>query len=297
MTFYTAFVSPQANEKYPPSKYREIAQENMKIFDDGVYTNTHGEEISIAELRDRAREAPVLYKPDYKFTFDKERAHEEGAIEITPETTTGACYRLIVKEGFAKTVALNFANPHEPGGGFRRGAIAQEECICRTSVLFNILDDDRLSEMYVNVPPGELFSDYMSLAKSVPMFRGDDYEFLDAPFPADFITCAAPMAKLYSGSKEKLNHVLEKRIRKIVQCAAENEYEVLVLGAFGCGAFGNDTRNVANMFKKVLFKEKMRFFFKKIVFAIYSSDNEKDTIFRAVFTEESKGKKDGCTVV
>ena len=287
MTFYATFVSPMSNEKWPPSRYRELAQENIKIFEDGAYTNARGEQVSIAELRDRSLEASVLYNPDYKFTCDKERAHEEGAIEITPETTTGACYRLIVKEGFAKTVALNFANPQEPGGGFRRGAIAQEECICRTSILYNLLDDDRLSEMYVNCPPGALFSDYMSLVKGCPMFRGDDYEFLDAPFPADFITCAAPLARQYHGSKKELYKTLENRIRKIIQCAAENEYDVLVLGAFGCGAFGNSTDDVANMFKKVLFKEKMRFFFKKIVFAIYSSDNEKDTIFRAVFTEES----------
>jgi uncharacterized protein (TIGR02452 family) len=62
-----------------------------------------------------------------------------GEIEITGETTVGALRRLIEIEGEANSVGLNFANPVERGGGFLRGAIAQEEAICRCSVLYNLL--------------------------------------------------------------------------------------------------------------------------------------------------------------
>ena len=287
MTWYTEFKSAQANEKHPPNSYRQLAQDNIKICQDGFYTNLRGEQVDIKEARDAAIASAKLYRPDYKFSH-KFRTSCAGEIEFTCETTTGACHRLIVREGIAKTVALNFANPHEPGGGFLRGALAQEECICRTSILYNVLDTDALSEMYTNCPPTNLFSDYMSLVSGVPMIRDDEYEPLDEPFRADFITCAAPLASRFAGEKKELDRAVKTRVRKIIQCAAENGYDAIILGAFGCGAFGNSTRDVAYAFRKVLLDEGMSRAFNKIVFAIYSETNEKQETMQEVFNEERK---------
>ncbi len=42
-------------------------------------------------------------------------------------------------EGDKRTAILNFANYHHPGGGFIRGAKAQEECICHESTLYPVI--------------------------------------------------------------------------------------------------------------------------------------------------------------
>ena len=240
--------------------------------------------VDIKGDRDAAMASAKLYRPDYAFKTEF-RTSCAGEIEFTCETTTGACHRLIVREEIPKTVALNFANPEEPGGGFLRGALAQEECICRTSILYNILSNDALSEMYENCPPDYLFSDYMSLVSGVPMIRDDEYELLDEPFLADFITCAAPLASRFRGEKEELDLAMKTRIRKIIQCAAENGYDAIILGAFGCGAFGNSTKDVAHAFREVLVDEGMRFAFEKIVFAIYSYKDSKQRKMRDIICQ------------
>lgn len=38
----------------------------------------------------------------------------------------------------------------------------------------------------------------------------------------------------------------------MLKCAAYWGYQVLVLGAFGCGAFGNDAKVVSDLFYKAL---------------------------------------------
>ena len=54
--------------------------------------------------------------------------------------------------------------------------------------------------------------------------------------------------------------------------AASHKADILVLGAFGCGAFRNDPEVVAKAYKTAL--EKFPKVFKKIEFAIDCSDEE-----------------------
>ena len=64
-----------------------------------------------------------------------------------------------------------------------------------------------------------------------------------------------------------------KRAKHILQVAAANEADILILGAFGCGAFQNDPDIVAKAYRKAL--EDYRNSFDSIVFAIYCSGRDK----------------------
>ena len=68
-------------------------------------------------------------------------------------------------------------------------------------------------------------------------------------------------------SDNELLALHEKRARKIFASAIANGVEVLILGAFGCGAFCNDPYVVARAYKNVL--PDFAHYFHTIEFAIY----------------------------
>jgi uncharacterized protein (TIGR02452 family) len=289
-SWFSSFVPLKALHRSPYS-YPSLAIENIAIYQAGRYFNQNGTEVLISEAQEVAAKSSQIFPPTSVFDV-AESGSLPGEIEITGETTIGALHRLIEIDGEPNSVALNFANPVEPGGGFRRGAIAQEEAICRCSVLYDLLT--KLHEMYANVDFRDpIFTDYMTLIRNVPIIRDDEYDFLEKPFFGSFITCAAPLAFQYWAHEtdgKRLYDALEGRIRKIVKCAIAARFTNIVLGAFGCGAFGNSSQDVAAMFRDVLIKENLRSHFRKIIFAIYSPPSEENK--REIFSEALLGQRD-----
>lgn len=75
----------------------------------------------------------------------------------------------------------------------------------------------------------------------------------------------------------------EKRLTRILDVAVAGGNEVVILGAFGCGAFENDPEAVAVAFYNVI--ARYRKCFKTIELAIYCSprDEQNYNIFKKVF--------------
>lgn len=194
-----------------------------------------------------------------------------------------------------RTAVLNFANPHNPGGGVLSGAMAQEECLCRSSNLYKSLTSPTAMEYYYQYNrklQGYLFSDQVIYSPDVIVFKTDDaipqLMSSDRWFQIDVITCAAPIKKLKYTDKILLD-VFESRIQNIFEVAKENNVEILILGAFGCGAFGNPPEVVARAFHNVC--ERYQNNFRKIVFAIKRTTNHfKDCPNIAAFENEFYGK-------
>ena len=51
---------------------------------------------------------------------------------------------------------------------------------------------------------------------------------------------------------EENTECLNSRIKTVLSIAAENNEKVLILGAWGCGVFGQDANEVAEIFKDYL---------------------------------------------
>ena len=51
---------------------------------------------------------------------------------------------------------------------------------------------------------------------------------------------------------DQYQEILFSRIKGILLCAAYYEYQTLVLGAWGCGAFGNDAALMSDLFYQAL---------------------------------------------
>lgn len=174
---------------------------------------------------------------------------------------------------------MNFANAHNPGGGFLLGSTAQEEALCRCSTLYQSLISEEAARMYKynNTHLSKVESDYMLLSK-VCVFRNEKCELVSEPFMASVITVPAPNrigAAMFASNAEVADTML-RRIRIMLQIAYTRGYRNLILGAWGCGAFYNNPKSVASYFKQVLLEEGYGQYFDEVCFAIYGPENGKN---------------------
>ena len=219
---------------------------------------------------------------------------ESAEIEVVEDTTFHCARRYA--DGKSRVAVLNFANAYSPGGGVLNGAMAQEECLCRSSNLYSALTLPYLLKNYYKwngKNTGDMGTDAVIYSPGVTVFRSDDAipEDLEEWFETDVLTCAAPYLnpdRKKPVSMEKLEEVFQRRIRNILEVAAANDADVLVLGAFGCGAFRNPPELVAEVFHHLLVKNGYGRFFRKVVFAIKKNDERNTNLeaFRKILLEQ-----------
>lgn len=217
-----------------------------------------------------AQESSRLYPEDHTSSLRKIK----GTLKVdVVGTTTFQCARDSVSPG-QRIAVLNFANPFEPGGGILRGAKAQEECLCRCSNLYNTLNQPRFLEEYYGCHfrnYDEFSSDRLIYSPDVTVLKSDDMppQILAEPFLVDVITCAAPYLDRASAYPEQeLMPVYRSRIKNILEAAMEQDVDILILGAFGCGAFHNDPALMSGAFYDLLIREQYARHFSKVLFAV-----------------------------
>lgn len=188
-----------------------------------------------------------------------------------------------------KIAVLNFGNAFYAGGGVNQGASAQEESLCRTSTLYHVLNSQRLFRyFYKNNRTRTKFKgqDLIAYTPDIIVFKSDTLFPETLPesewFKVDIITAAAPDLRrpmdyqfptenYYPVSDAELFAIHVKRAVHILSVAAFMGADILVLGAFGCGAFKNDPRVVADAYKTVL--NRFPKYFSHIEFAVYCGED------------------------
>ena len=196
-------------------------------------------------------------------------------------------------DGMEKCLVMNFANAHTPGGGFLHGANAQEECLCRQSTLYGSISNNIAAEMYqYNKEHNEdCYSDYMLLSPNVCVFRDWQGELLDEPYLVSVITVPAPNrngAARYA-KQSVIDTVMKDRLSKMFAIACEYGYKSLVLGAWGCGAFGHNPHKVARYFYECLIGYAYATHFDMITFAIIDRKNKPNLLaFSDVFKNNAE---------
>lgn len=185
---------------------------------------------------------------------------------IDNATTTDAIYKYCPrnKTGGKKICILNFASYKVPGGGFLKGSMAQEESICHDSTLYNVLV--RQKDYYAYNNKHLNYALYTNRALYSPQIYFPAFDIY-----CDVITCAAPnltACKRFNPdiAKKENSRLLKERIKFILDIAAENKVDTLILGAFGCGVFGQNIEEVINIFWDYLISGYRCF--SEIIFAI-----------------------------
>lgn len=225
-------------------------------------------------LKQRTMEA-IKSNRVYKEGFvSREKRHNKNAtIDVYSGTTFDVAKRYC---SLGKVAVLNFANPVNPGGGVQFGAMAQEECLCRSSNLYACISNPNVFDEYYGYHrniQSHFYTDRLIYTKDVTVFKDDSLVPQMLPetdwFNVDVITCAAP----YLGEGKSIDaiflvNLFKSRIKNIFEAARDNNVDYLILGAFGCGAFGNPPLIVSEAFLQTIKEENYFEDFKQIVFAI-----------------------------
>ncbi|MER7463265.1 TIGR02452 family protein [Streptomyces sp. NPDC097981] len=240
------------------SRLREIARENATIVAAGGYRTRSGRQVSLAAALAEARAGTRIYGPNRIIPGENLPAGgRETTVEVTGESSTVAARRLAADGPAPVPVAvLNFASARNPGGGYLRGAKAQEEALCRASALYEtLLEAPEYYEVH-RAGRSTFYTDRVIHSPGVPVFRDDRGELLDAPFRAGFLTSPAPNAGTIRRQEPEraaeIPAALARRAERVLETATLHGYPRLVLGAWGCGVFQNDPAEVAEAFRALL---------------------------------------------
>lgn len=189
-------------------------------------------------------------------------------------------------------VVINMACRTNPGGGVKEGDRAQEEALCRRSTLFEGL----ITQPYPFPENGGIWS------PDVKIFRKnerDQYSLIDQPLSTNVISVAAynlssiedrmklglPCEEDDQGYIPALDEATlrkcsaymqgnEANIRNMMRMLGFQGERTLILGALGCGAFGNPPEIMAEIFHRVLSEPEFQGRFESVMFPIFVAPPE-----------------------
>lgn len=217
----------------------------------------------------KADDYPPLPKPRFKTT----------KISVVKKRSLDAAISMQRKHLELNIAVHNFASATNPGGGVKHGSRAQEEALCRCSTLYPVLNTKDNWNRYYSVNrelANPLYDDACIYTPEIIICKSDTDKPVRLPRDkwdlVDVITIAAPNLRHLDISDDELFALHETRLRHMFSVVAHHGADIFITGAFGCGAFQNNPKVVASVYKKIL--PEFEGFFKEIVFAIYCRPNE-----------------------
>ena len=267
--------------------------ENVEVFEDTKkLCETNGK---IKEVLARSvKNQKLILEEEELSAVDKARFEDEAKIVVSTKRTFEAASGYVGQ----KVAVHNCASSTNPGGGVTRGASAQEECLCRCSGLYFCLSVPEMMKGFYyphRNAKNPINNADIIYTPDVAVFKTDTNhpKLMDEKdwYDVDVITCVAPNLRerpsnrfnqnngdhAVKVSDKELFEIHKKRLTRILDVAALNNAEVVILGAFGCGAFQNKPEVVSRAAKEVI--TEYLHVFKTIEFAVYCSPRD-DTNFR-----------------
>ena len=275
-------------------------QDNIEIFEDTQRMYSSNQRL-ISAIQHSSEAQEYFGNRRQLIGFDGRSYQKPCRIVVSPKRTLEAAapYRCAGK----KVCFLNFASATNPGGGVTKGSSAQEEAICRCSTLYANLKEQKAWDSFYGPHRRQrdpLHNDDCIYTPGVMVFKSDTEYPRGLPeekwYSVNVLTCAAPNLRerpsngMNSGdgdeavniSREELQVLHEKRMKRVLEIASAKGNEVVILGAFGCGAFHNPPSIVAQAMKTVVQEYRMKF--ETIEFAVYCSprDDSNYRVFQGV---------------
>lgn len=220
-----------------------------------------------------------------RWEVERNGRHPRPILLITMEDTLNAAEKYTKIFG-TKFAILNMANAHYPGGGYKNGRAAQEENIYRrtnASILdrypkYTQMESDQINGK--DPKKGYPLRTLICIKGPEIAGTGTGYDLLDDNdvFAVEEMRSAAVNQNSKATlplSRDDLREEMSFRIALQFKTLILAGYRHVILGAFGCGAFGNDPIMISNIYRKYL--ERYRDNFDVVVFGIhyagYGQDN------------------------
>lgn len=247
-------------EKYDYKKgderLRKIAEETLKRIEEADFTEDNERLISGTELRLATTEDTWMVAKPVPISH------------LVMHETSLEGIRALSNAGAERIGVLNFASGKNPGGGFIRGTIAQEESLARSSNLYKSLLSCK--DYYSDIMP-PYYSNKMIWSPGVRFFKNDLGHYTIREIHADVISCAAPNL---SGDRHNyesyvVRRCMWERISGVLDLFIEKGTKSIVLGAWGCGIFNNDPEMISDLFRRALSTRMDKF--ESIRFSIYDA--------------------------
>lgn len=177
--------------------------------------------------------------------------HQYSKLKFINLSSAHTAVDLKEKNPTCKIALLNFADYLSPGGRYLQGATAQEKILCHQSNLYQIISNlknyYKWNNQHINY---HLYHNRAIYSPNV-VFTNLDGTLINT---INVITCAAPYyreAKLYNISYKEACMTLKDRMYFVKNIAEDQQIDYLVLGAWGAGAFGFSSKEVAKMWHDV----------------------------------------------
>ena len=166
---------------------------------------------------------------------------------------------------------LNFASAKNPGGGFINGAMAQEESLAASSILYRTLTAHEEYYRENRAQRSMMYTNYAIYSPDVVFFRDGRFQLVEKPFKASVLTLPAVnmgQVLLKGEDSAEAERVMRRRMKLALAVFARQGAKNLVLGAYGCGVFRNDPKLIAAWWKALLEEEGMGQYFDFIFYAV-----------------------------
>ncbi len=264
---------------------KAIARETLEILDRGWYDGPAGR-VDIREAHRASVEKSRFIPAEETPALPPHTGEGKTRFSLWDCSTVRAVLEL-AGQGAEKVGVLNFASAKNPGGGFLNGAMAQEESLAASGGLYRTLTPHEGYYRRNRACGTMMYTGCAIYSPDVMFFRDEKFRLLPRPVTASVLTLPAVNLGQVMQKGEDLpaaRAAMRGRMARALELFGAMGDRTLVLGAYGCGVFRNDPRQVARWWRELLAEPAFADRFPRVVFAVL--DGSRSQSCHAAFWEE-----------
>ncbi len=252
---------------------KATARQTLAIMEQGAY-QYEGRTIDLHSELEEAVRSSFLITPQQAEELLEAYSECGGTAKVltcAENISTVDAVRRLTEEGKENIGVLNFASAKNPGGGFINGAMAQEESLAASSILYRTLTAHEEYYRENRAQRSMMYTNYAIYSPDVVFFRDGRFQLVEKPFKASVLTLPAVnmgQVLLKGEDSAEAERVMRRRMKLTLAVFARQGAKNLVLGAYGCGVFRNDPKLIAAWWKALLEEEGMGQYFDFIFYAV-----------------------------